>query len=85
MRGLSNKGELLDGVNGGQVNRIYKRLAKRAELNDEEVLGILGRSSQVGAVQDLVGAGAGIPQVTIRGRRFKVDTLFGYVQFTHTV
>ena len=81
-RGINNKNELLDGINNGQVNRIYKRLAKWAGLNDEEVLGIRGHSMRVGAAQDLALSGATIPQLLLRGRWSKIDTLSRYVRFT---
>jgi len=79
-RGINNKGELLDGINSGQVNRIYKRLAKRAGLGDEEVLKIRGHSMRVGAAQDLALSGATIPQLLTKGRWSKVDTMYRYIQ-----
>ena len=79
-RGINNKGELLDGINSGQVNRIYKRLAKWAGLNDEEVLGIRGHSFRVGAAQDLALAGATVPQLLAKGRWSKIDTMYRYIQ-----
>jgi len=79
-RGINNKGELLDGINSGQVNRIYKRLAKRAGLGDAEVLKIRGHSMRVGAAQDLALSGATIPQLLTKGRWSKVDTMYRYIQ-----
>lgn len=45
----------------GQVNRIYKRIARNAGLDELVIEGISGHSMQVGAAQDLLNSGASIP------------------------
>jgi len=79
-RGIDNAGRVLDGINSGQINRIYKRLAKKAGLSDQGVQGIRGHSFRVGAAQDLASKGSTVPQMLTRGRWTKIDTLYRYIQ-----
>lgn len=47
------EGDSPDSLGSGQVNRIYKRIARNAGLNKLVVEGISGHSLRVGAAQDL--------------------------------
>ena len=64
----------------GQVNRIYKRLARRAQLGPELIQHISGHSMRVGHAQDLVISGASMPQIMSKGRWSKTDTVMRYVE-----
>ena len=67
-------------LNSGQVNRIYKRVARNAGL-DELVIGrISGHSMRVGAAQDLLNSGASMPIIMQRGRWSKTDTVMRYLE-----
>lgn len=64
----------------GQINRIYKNIAKKAGLNESEVKSISGHSIRVGAAQDLLNSGASMPVIMQRGRWSKADTVMRYVE-----
>jgi site-specific recombinase XerD len=71
-------------VGAGQINRIYKRIARAAGLDESVIKGISGHSMRVGAAQDLLSSGASMPIMMQRGRWSKSDTVMRYVeQLTH--
>ncbi|MSQ04857.1 MAG: hypothetical protein EXR40_02550 [Nitrosomonadaceae bacterium] len=51
-----------------QINRIYKRLVKDAELPKEIIDHISGHSCRVGAAQDLVNASVNLLVIISKGR-----------------
>ena len=62
-----------DGTVGGQldssqVSRIYKGMAERAGLPTRSVRRISGHSPRVGAAQDMIASGIGIPAIMQAGR-----------------
>ena len=67
-------------LGSGQVNRIYKRIARNAGLDELVVEGISGHSLRVGAAQDLLNSGASMPIIMQRGRWSKIDTVMRYVE-----
>ena len=67
-------------LNSGQVNRIYKRIARNAGLDDLVIEGISGHSMRVGAAQDLLNSGASMPIIMQRGRWSKTDTVMRYLE-----
>ncbi len=56
------------GLNPGQVPRIYKSMAKNAGLGKDIVAGLSGHSTRVGAVQDMIASGIGLPAILQAGR-----------------
>ena len=64
-------------LNPGQVNRILKRLARRADLDPALVS---GHSLRIGAAQDLLQKGASLPDIMHRGRWSKTDTVMRYLE-----
>jgi site-specific recombinase XerD len=64
----------------GQINRIYKNIARKAGLNESEIASISGHSMRVGAAQDLLNSGASMPIIMQRGRWSKTDTVMRYVE-----
>lgn len=79
-RGITRGGNLTSGLDPGQVNRIYKRLAEKAALSQWQIRAISGHSLRVGAAQDLVASGASIPLIMQQGRWSKSDTVMRYVE-----
>ena len=79
-RGVSNNHELTRGLGPGQVNRIYKNAARKAQLDEGVVQNISGHSCRVGAAQDLLTAGASLPMIMKKGRWVKTDTVMRYVE-----
>jgi len=70
-------------LNSGQVNRIYKRIARDAGLDELVIEGISGHSMRVGAAQDLLNSGASMPIIMQRGRWSKTDTVMRYVEHSN--
>ena len=58
-------GEKLD---ASQVPRIYKRMARRAELPGDIVETLAGHSTRVGPVQDMIACGIELPAILQSGR-----------------
>jgi len=52
----------------GQVPRIFKAMARAAELPASAVDGLSGHSTRVGAAQDMIGAGIEMPAILHAGR-----------------
>jgi len=67
-------------IGAGQINRIYKRIARAAGLDESVIKGISGHSMRVGAAQDLLSSGASMPIMMQRGRWSKSDTVMRYVE-----
>ncbi len=66
-------------LGASQVSRIFKSLARNADLNVEIVKGISGHSMRVGAAQDLLVNGASLPQIMVKGGWSKTDTVMRYI------
>jgi integrase len=64
----------------GQINRIYKKIASKAGLDQSEIESISGHSIRVGAAQDFLNSGASMPIIMQRGRWSKTDTVMRYVE-----
>lgn len=79
-RGIKNNGDISKGINPGQINRIYKRLAAAVKMAPEQIKKISGHSIRVGAAQDLLSSGATLPTLMSRGRWSKPDTAMRYVE-----
>lgn len=78
--GLNRALDTSSQIGVGQINRIYKKLAKEAGLDESEIKSISGHSMRVGAAQDLLNSGASMPIIMQRGRWSKTDTVMRYVE-----
>lgn len=67
-------------LGSGQVNRIYKRIARKAGLDELIIKRISGHSMRVGAAQDLLSSGASMPIIMQKGRWTKTDTVMRYLE-----
>ena len=83
-RGINNALDITPELKSGQINRIFKHLAKHAKLPKEIVDHISGHSMRVGAAQDLLVNGASLPQIMSMGRWTKVDTAMRYLEASNT-
>ena len=63
-----------------EMKRIYKRLARNANLEPKLTSKISGHSCRVGAAQDLLASGASLPIIMSKGRWSKSDTVMRYVE-----
>jgi len=79
-RGIANNGEIANSISPAQINRIFKKIAKAANLSDHQIKSISGHSLRVGAAQDLLLAGASLPMIMSRGRWTKPDTTMRYIE-----
>jgi len=81
-RGINNALDITPELKSNQINRIYKRLAKDAELHQGVIAQISGHSMRVGAAQDLLKSGASMPMIMNKGRWSKTDTVMRYLENT---
>jgi site-specific recombinase XerD len=81
--GLNRALDTSSQIGVGQINRIYKKIARKAGLDESEIKDISGHSMRVGAAQDLLNSGASMPVIMQRGRWTKTDTVMRYVEHTH--
>jgi site-specific recombinase XerD len=79
-RGINNAIDITQELKSSQINRIYKRLAKDADLPKEIIDHISGHSMRVGAAQDLLRSGASMPMIMNKGRWSKTDTVMRYLE-----
>ena len=78
--GLNRALDISPQIGVGQINRIYKKIARKAGLDESAIEGISGHSMRVGAAQDLLNSGASMPVIMQRGRWSKTDTVMRYVE-----
>jgi site-specific recombinase XerD len=78
--GLNRALDISPQIGAGQINRIYKKIARKAGLNESAIEGISGHSMRVGAAQDLLNSGASMPIIMQRGRWSKTDTVMRYLE-----
>ena len=67
-RSVRRNGAVGEALHESQVPRIYRAMAERAGLADETVRRISGHSPRVGATQDMIASGIGIPAIMQAGR-----------------
>lgn len=70
IRGIQGDSKITTGLTGAQIGRIFKRTVSQ----------ISGHSIRVGAAQDLLLAGASLPQIMAKGGWTKVDTVMRYIE-----
>ncbi len=79
-RGINKGNQPSEGLNSSQINRIYKKLARNAQINPEIIKNISGHSMRVGAAQDLLTSGTSLAKIMQQGRWSKTDTVMRYVE-----
>ncbi len=79
-RAISSCGNITNNLDASQINRIYKRLAKLAGVDDNLRKNISSHSTRVGAAQDLMSTGTSLPIIMTRGRWSKTDTVMRYIE-----
>lgn len=67
-RSVPKNGVLGEALDASQVPRIYRAMARRAGLSARVVRRISGHSPRVGAAQDMIASGIGIPAIMQAGR-----------------
>ena len=79
-RGINKGNKVSEGLTSSQINRIYKKIARKSKLEPEIIKNISGHSMRVGAAQDLLAAGSSLAKIMQRGRWSKTDTVMRYVE-----
>jgi len=78
-RGVSSSGNIHAELCDGQVGRIFKSIARKANIEARIVNDISGHSMRVGSAQDLLTKGASLPQIMVKGGWVKTDTVLRYI------
>ena len=78
-RSVRPNGRLGKSLHPGQIQRIYKAMARAAKLSPEVVARISGQSTRVGAVQDMLAAGIDRATIVQAGRRRNAAMVRRYV------
>jgi site-specific recombinase XerD len=78
LRAVSCKG-IGSSLGAGQIGRILKSLAQRAQLPEAAAKNISGHSLRVGAAQDWAIRGISLPQLMVLGGWEKSDTVIRYI------
>jgi site-specific recombinase XerD len=78
LRAVSSKG-IGSSLGAGQIGRILKNLARRAQLPEAVERNISGHSLRVGAAQDWAIRGISLPQLMVLGGWEKPDTVIRYI------
>lgn len=81
-RGINSSQHILQTLGAGQINRIYKKIARVSEIDSDLPGNISGHSMRVGHAQDLLRSGASLPIIMSMGRWSKSDTVMHYVEQT---
>ncbi len=79
-RSIRRDNSIGSSLTAAHINRIYKALAIKANLDKNIVKSISGHSMRVGAAQDLLTSGASMPIIMNRGRWTKTDTVMKYLE-----
>jgi len=82
-RAIYGQNKIKEDLNLGQINRIYKRLARRINMLEKIIEEISGHSIRVGATQDLIRSDKDFPLIMNRGRWAKIDTVMRYSELTN--
>lgn len=79
-RGVNLKGKITNEPGPGQVGRIYKQLARKANIDESQITLISDHSMRVGAAQDLVLEGANLSRIMNKDGWTKTDTVMRPVE-----
>ena len=77
-RSLRKDGKLGERLDDSQVPRIFKGMAKAANLGDDVVEGLSGHSARVGATQDMIACGIELPAILQAGRWKSTAMVYRY-------
>ena len=75
LRGINGR-HLNQGMDPGQISRVFKSITVTAGLDPRQ---ISGHSTRIGAAQDMLAEGASIGQIMAKVGWTKVDTVMRYV------
>ena len=76
--GLNHALDVSNQIGASQINRIHKKIARKAGLNESAIEGISGHPVRVGAAQDLLNSGTSMPMIMQCGRWSRTYTVMRY-------
>jgi len=79
-RGVTPNGTVTSFLCDSRISRIYKALARKANLPKSIAGQISGHSMRLGASHDLLKLGASLPEIMVRGGWSKTDTVMRYIK-----
>ena len=79
-RGINSGQHIMQTLGAGQINRIYKKIARASEIDSGLAGKISGHSMRVGHAQDLESSGVTLPVIMSMGRWSKSDMVMRYVE-----
>ena len=79
-RGVNRGQHFTPKLGSGQINRIYKKIARNSKIESDLIEKISGHSMRVGHAQDLMLSGASLPIIMSKGRWSKAGTVMRYVE-----
>lgn len=79
-RGIDRGNKIGEKLGCGQIARIYKKMANKAQINCDTIKNTSSHSMRVGAAQDLLREGVSLPNIMNRVRWSKTDTVMRYVE-----
>ena len=79
-RGITRGNNITRKLSSAQINRIYKQIVSKTNIDKATLRNISGHSMRIGAAQDLLISGASLPMIMQRGRWSKADTVMRYVE-----
>lgn len=79
-RGITRGNNITKKLSSAQINRIYKQIVSKTNIDTATLRNISGHSMRIGAAQDLLISGASLPMIMQRGRWSKADTVMRYVE-----
>ena len=77
-RSVTKAGRTGEGLDPSQVPRIFRAMARAADLPETIVRGLSGHSARVGAAQDMIAAGIGLPEILHAGRWKSTAMVYRY-------
>lgn len=83
LRGIRSSGKVTDSLCESRISRIYKHLARKANIQEQTVREISSHSMQGGVAHDQLNHGASLPQIMIRGGWAETDTVMRYIERVH--
>ena len=80
---FDDNNEISTCLNKAQINKIFKKLALKANVDKEIIKKISAHSTRVGAAQNLLRSGASLATILNKGRWTKIDTAMRYLEFCY--
>lgn len=77
-RGVRLKGVITKEIGPGQVGRIYKQFARKANIDQNQIRHTIGHSMRAGAAHDFF-QDASLGRIMVKVDRTKTDTVVRYV------